>query len=349
MLQENSFRKLEMSNLIKHIAALVPGPVNTEKHINRTGLEVIFPFYHAVSDRVLPHTKHLYSLRSRQQFEDDLETLLGQFEPVKMSEFLEGKTHGNSQRPPMVLSFDDGLIQCYEEIMPVLKKKSIPATFFLNNAFIDNKAMFFRYKVSLLLELLPDRSDHEKEKAAGILHCNVSELRKRLLSVSYFERDVTDQLAELWNYSFDDYLRMSPVYLFTPHINEMRDEGFEFGSHGIDHPLFSSLSAQTAIDHIRNSVFDLQNRYGLDYKYFAFPFTDYGVQDDTIDELFRDGIIDAGFGTAGLKEDRWPAYFQRVPMELMGLDARKVLRGELNRRCIRKITGKNRVSRGKQN
>ena len=66
-----------MSDLIKHIAALLPGPINTGKHINRTGLDVILPFYHAVSDQLLPHTKHLFSLRSSVQFENDLDYLFG--------------------------------------------------------------------------------------------------------------------------------------------------------------------------------------------------------------------------------------------------------------------------------
>ena len=338
-----------MSDLIKHIAALLPGPVNIGKHISRTGLDVIFPFYHAVSNQLLLHTKHLYSIRNTEQFEDDLDCLVEHFEPVKMSEFIEGKIRRNTQRPPMVLSFDDGLIQCHEEIMPVLLKKSIPAAFFLNNAFIDNKALFFRFKVSLLLELLPDKSVAEKEQVARILQCNVSELGKRLLTVSYIERELTDQVAELWNYSFDEYQSRNPVYLSSYQITEMKEKGFEFGSHGYDHPLYSLLSAHATIDHIRQSTDDLQSRLGLDYKYFSFPFTDYGVQDDTIEELFRSGIIDAGFGAAGLKEDQWPGYFQRVPMELAGLDAKKILRGELNRRRIRKIVGKNRVSRGNIN
>ncbi|MCK5067941.1 MAG: polysaccharide deacetylase family protein [Bacteroidales bacterium] len=338
-----------MSDLIKHIAALLPGPINTGKHIHRTGLEEIFPFYHAVSNQLLPHTKHLYSLRNTDQFENDLDYLLEHFEPVKMSEFLEGKLRGNTQRPPMVLSFDDGLIQCHEEIMPVLLKKSIPATFFLNNDFIDNKAMFFRFKVSLLLEILPDKTNAEKKEAAKILQCNEAELRKRLLSISYIEREITDQIAELWSYSFKEYITGNPVYLSSRHIREMKEKGFEFGSHGFDHPLFSMLPAKACIDHIRQSTEDLQIRFGLDYKYFSFPFTDYGVQDDTIEELFRIGIIDAGFGSAGLKEDKWPGYKQRVPMELAGLDARKILRGELNRRRARKIVKKNRVSRGMKN
>ncbi len=334
-----------MADFIHSIAALFPGPVNTAKYIRRSGLEVLFPFYHAVSNRVLPHLKYLYSLRTVEQFERDLDYMMKYFQPVKMSEYLGGQILTDPNRPPMVLSFDDGLVQCYDVVMPILIRKGVPATFFINNAFIDNRSMFFRFKVSLLVEQLKQVNDQQRRRAAQILHCEEDEIRSRLLGISYVEREITDQVAELWDYSFSEYMRKDPVYLTSIHIRKMINEGFEFGSHGIDHPLFSLLKRRTTIDHIRSSVEDLKKRYDLDHKYFAFPFTDSGVQDSTIEYLFRHNIIDAGFGTAGLKDDKWPRYFQRVAMELLDKDAQTTLRGEINRRRFRKLAGRNRTRR----
>lgn len=313
--------------------------------MDRSGLDVFFPFYHSVTNQVLPHTVHLYSHRNRAQFEADLDHMLDLFEPIKLSELLKGEVREHRSRPFMVLSFDDGLIQCYDEIRPVLLKKGIPATFFLNNDFIDNKAMFFRFKVSLLLEQLRERKLTEKTGAASILHCSLKELRTRLMSLSYEELGLIDRLAEFWNYSFEDYLSENPVYMSSRHIREMKQEGFEIGSHGFDHPMFSLLPVKECINHIRQSTEDLQIRFGMDYRYFAFPFTDFGIRDEVLDELFRSGIIDAGFGSAGLKEDKWENYFQRVPMEFKGLAAKNILRGELNRRRVRRMMGKNMTAR----
>ncbi len=327
------------------MASLLPGPVNTAGHIRRSGLEVILPFYHAVSNQELPHTLHLYTPRSIAQFERDLDYLLRFFEPVNMSDFLKGSVSNDLRKPAMVLSLDDGLIQCYQEIMPILIRKGIPATFFLNNDFIDNKGLFYRFKVSLLLEQLSKKSVAERKKAAEFLNCGEPELRESLLNISYLERDITERVAKLWSFSFEEYLSVNPVYLSTQHIVEMKAKGFEFGAHGFDHPQFSLIPAKESLQHIRQSMEDLQIRFNLDYKYFAFPFTDFGVKDDTIDDLFRLGIIDAGFGTAGIKEDRWKNYFQRVPMEMGALDAKKVLRGELKRRILRRMLGNNRTAR----
>jgi peptidoglycan/xylan/chitin deacetylase (PgdA/CDA1 family) len=321
--------------------------LNTAKHLRRSGLKAFFPFYHAVSNHALPHTKYLYAIRNTARFEADLEYLLRFFEPLSMGEYLEGKGDKNHHKPWMMMSFDDGLIQCYQEIMPILLRKGIPATFFLNNDFIDNKGLFFRFKISLLLEQLPDTSEAEKVEAAGILQCRVGELEGELRALGYPDDHLCDRIARCWNFGFRDYLTEHPVYLSTRHIREMIGQGFEFGSHGFDHPRFSGLSPRDAINHIRQSTEDLQVRFGLDYRYFAFPFTDHGVHDTTIGELFSSGIIDAGFGTAGLKEDPWPRYFQRVPMEFRDLDARLILKGELNRRLSRRILRNNRVKRGK--
>ncbi len=334
-----------MSDFVKQILSLFPGPVNTARHIRRSRLDVIFPFYHAVSKTTLPHMVNLYPIRSPQEFKSDLDYMLKYFEPVSMSDYLSGSARLNKDKPPMILSFDDGLVQCYEELMPILESRSVPATFFLNNAFIDNKDLFYRFKVSLLIEQMENISLAAKEKAAEILHCSIHGIKNRLISVSYVEREITDQVADLWNYSFENYTRMNPVYLSSMQIIKMIGNGYEFGSHGIDHPLFSLLTKETALDHIRSSVDNLEHRFNLDYKYFAFPFTDSGVHDETINILFEKGVIDAGFGTAGLKDDKWPNYYQRMPMEMIGANAKKTLRGELNRRRLRMLLGRNVTNR----
>lgn len=334
-----------MPDLIKHLAASVPVPLifrNLDRHLEG---EVVFPFYHAVSDTPLQHLSHVYPIRTVQAFQQDLEFLLKHFEPVSVKHLLESSGEKRSSPPRMVLSFDDGLVQCHETIMPVLQRMGIPAVFFLNNDFIDNRGLFYRYRVSLLLERLPHLSDTEKKEAAELLHCKPSGLPSAIRKISYPDRRITDRLAELWGLSFVDYQRGNPVYMSSIQVRDLVGKGFEVGAHGTDHPWFASMSGQEALEQVRKSVEDIRTRFLLEYRYFAFPFTDYGVSDETIGQLFEEQIIDAGFGTAGLKEDRWERYFQRIPMEFGKYAGKKLIQGELLRQVARKRAGMNLVDR----
>jgi peptidoglycan/xylan/chitin deacetylase (PgdA/CDA1 family) len=334
-----------MADLVKHVAASLPVPFLFHRMRRQLRGGVVFPLYHAVSDVSLPHLSRLYSIRTTRGFERDLDFLLQHFEPVSMKQVLETSPAEAGLRPRMVLSFDDGLVQCHQTIMPLLQRKGVPAIFFLNNDFIDNRDLFYRYRVSLLLERMPRLSVAEQEKAAELMHCRRSDLRAAVRNICYLEREMTGRLAQLWGFSFDDYLRNNPVYMSTSQIRDMTGRGFEVGAHGTDHPQFSRMTPVDALAEIRRSVDDIVQRFRPEYRYFAFPFTDHGVADDTIRQLFDAGIIDAGFGTAGLKEDRWAHYFQRIPMEFGRYTGKKLIKGELLRRDARRLAGKNMVDR----
>ena len=130
--------------------------------VRLTGQPVIFPFYHVVSDEYLPHIRHLYRYRNVDQFEKDMDELLAIFEPLSLTEYLEEPERKRGRRC-MVLSFDDGLWECHQVIAPVLRKKGIPAVFFLNNQFIDNQGLFYRYKASIIIDrILSDCKSREK-------------------------------------------------------------------------------------------------------------------------------------------------------------------------------------------
>jgi len=339
------------------MAAGVPGIGRPGRQILRRGPGVIFPFYHTVSDVPLPHIKHLYRTRTAGQFEKDLDEILLCFQALDLNDLLKDPEayyylqrgnkalEGKSGRPSMVLSFDDGLIQCHEILLPILKRKGVPAVFFLNNAFLDNRDLFYRYKVSLLLDILPDRSAADKQKAAQLLDCVEGRLRKSLLELPYQKRKLCDQVAVAWDFSFSDYLEKHPVYLDSAQVRALQANGFRLGSHGWDHRPFNLLDREEGIRQIQSSLLDLRERFAVEERYFSFPHTDDGIPDEWIEALLREKILDAGFGTAGLKDDLWPAYFQRMPMEFGSFSARQVLRGEIRRRYLRLILGKNRVCR----
>ena len=164
--------------LFERVAAPFTVPTRLPALIAQTQQNLFLPFYHAVYDGKTPppHLRHLYSVRSVREFERDIDTICRYFQPISLDAILrQQKAARPFDRPVFHLSFDDGLRECVDLIAPILQRKGVPATFFINSAFADNAALMFRYKASLLADALPLR---KAEKLAEILSINYSNQNK---------------------------------------------------------------------------------------------------------------------------------------------------------------------------
>ena len=213
--------------------------------IKLTSQKVILPFYHTISDARLPHISNIYQLRTIKQFEHDLDYLCKHYKPISISE-LTDIVHNNCivKKPLFHLTFDDGLKELYTAIAPILEKKGIPATFFINTEFVDNKALFYRYKVSLLIEeiLKHDVSRIKLSTFWGIKENNLNELKTRLLSLNFNDITEIDKIASLLELNFSEYLNTNQPYLSKYQIQKLMERGFSIGSHSLNHPFFRTVN-----------------------------------------------------------------------------------------------------------
>jgi peptidoglycan/xylan/chitin deacetylase (PgdA/CDA1 family) len=276
-----------------------------------------------------------------EEFERDLDHLLQWFEPVSMGDFLERPAEKKGRRT-MVLTFDDGLKECHQYISPILLRRGIPATFFLNNQFIDNRGLFYRYKASLLVDRV--RGDISlMQRAAAFLKIPENRLEESVLMIGYAQRALLDKLAGELELDFSAYLQSSPVYMDSSEIKEMLGWGFEIGGHSTNHLEFSSLDPAEMILQVRSSLDDLRKRFGTSRGYFSFPFTSDGVPETVIDTLLDGKIADALLGSAGLKRTGKRAYIQRVPMEQFEAPALRVLKAEYLYYLFKRVAGRDRL------
>ena len=111
---------------------------------NLSNQRLIIPLYHSLKayenqDFISP----LYQLRTVETFEKDLEYFLKHFKPISLEDLiLLNKKKEQPKTPSFHITFDDGLSSFYQVAAPLLEKKGIPATCFLNNDFIDNQELF---------------------------------------------------------------------------------------------------------------------------------------------------------------------------------------------------------------
>ncbi|MDR3061542.1 MAG: polysaccharide deacetylase family protein [Dysgonamonadaceae bacterium] len=132
--------------------------------IRYAGADLIFPFYHTVSDEYLPHIHPLYRPKTTKEFYEDLDLLLKYFQPVDIDTVYSHCSGIKTiVRPSFHLSFDDGLRGIYDIVTPILYKKGIPFTVFVNSDFVDNRNLFFRHREALEVQSIdPDAFLNEK-------------------------------------------------------------------------------------------------------------------------------------------------------------------------------------------
>jgi len=290
------------------------------------------PFYHVVSDEYVPHVTHLLRFRTVQEFQEDLEFFLSCYKPLSLSDLL---LHAKNETAPppnaFFLSFDDGLRESYDIIAPLLRKKGVPATFFVNVAALDNAELLYRHKASLLADRVRG-SEYEGRlsplvkvlASGGVRAANCS---SALLSIPYSRRELLDEAADQLSVDFKEYLLQRQPYLNRNQVRSLMSQGFTVGAHSLDHPYYPELAIEEQIRQTRESLQAIAQVFELDYKVFAFPFGDDGVSGEFFSKIEAEGAADLLFGSSGfLKDEYHPLVIQRVSMEDQPYHAEDILR-----------------------
>jgi peptidoglycan/xylan/chitin deacetylase (PgdA/CDA1 family) len=296
---------------------------------------IILPAWHLITDHPPAHIRHLYRVKTKKEFIKDLDYLLKKFKPIDLRELIKISREGSPVRENFFHpTFDDGLRECYEEVSPVLKAKGVPATFFINPDFIDNKEMMFRYKVSLLIDKIIISGIYSQEQSI-----------RPLYSFSYSDRNKIESLATKLGVDFHRYLSKQKPYMEMSQIKKLVSEGFTIGAHSLDHPEYSKISFEEQIRQTKESIQFISQQFGLSYKVFAFPFNDDFISKRFFDMIFSPPLpTDLTFGVAGIKKDYHPFHLQRIPMENT-FSGQNIIKGEYLYFFFKSLIGKNMISR----
>lgn len=326
---------------------------NTGNLYKRAGNPIIMPMYHAVGySEELTYLKNLYNVIDEVTFEQDLDKLLKSYTPIDLFQLINLYERGfpKDNKKYMFLSFDDGLRCCYDTIYPILKSKGIPATFFLNADFIDNKKMFHRFKSTVIFNTLAKREKKsfiikEIEQTASKQIHNDFELLNTLLSFRYTSNNILDSIAKSAGVNFNDFLIANTPYMSSSQIKELKKNGFTFGAHSMDHPEYYLLSENDQLQQTVDSMQYLLTNFDLDYKVFAFPFTDIGVNKTFYQKINNEHGFTLTFGGSGIKKDAVLSNLHRIPMDVTHMNAKDYVRSELLHYNLKKRIGKHIVAR----
>lgn len=298
--------------------------MNVEKIIEKVSFKeliflfkarTIYPYYHLVSDKEVDTIKHLYKFKNREQFKRDLDFLMKNYKPLNPKDLLNGKIEKNQ----FLISFDDGLIEVYTEIFPILEERNLKCIFFLNPTFVDNKDILFRHLMSHILSELLNENNQEKLKAiAEILNFefkDVKDFSLKFMELKYKNRTKFDLVLNYLNFDKDLFLSQHQVYMNSNQINDMIAQGHYFGGHTMTHPPLGQLSYEEQKDEIVNSVLWVKKKFKLEYSFFAFPFSDLSMSKKLYNEIKSEIPDIIMFGNSGIKKDLNNKIFQRFSLE----------------------------------
>ena len=310
---------------------------------------LFLPFYHTISDKSLPHVEQLYTLKNTTQFKQDLDFLLKHFKPVSIEEVLNHVQHKERiTEPSFHLTFDDGMRDCIETIVPILKERNIPASFFINNDFVDNKSLFYRHKISLIIHHLKtnDVSNHQvqdiKETLTNAQLYAVS-IIESLKLVKYIQQSVLDNVAIILAIDFEQFLDSEKPYMTSAEIEYLQADGFHIGAHSVDHPYYKDINFEEQIRQTSESLEYVEEHFENDIRSFAFPFSSDMLSKDFFYKM--NNQMDISFGTSGLKLDKFDNHLHRFPMEETNYSALTLTRAAYFYYLIKRIMRKHVLNR----
>ncbi len=311
---------------------------------------LLLPYHHLVSDSVVPHIRHLYPYKGTKAFEADLDYLLKHFRPASLPEVM---TAAKENRPlsgnSFLLTFDDGLREVADIIAPMLQRKGIPAVFFLNSAFLDNRSLFYKFKISLLIDALQQRpySKSELQAAGQALNAAPGEdPAMALRRITWRSKDLADKAGEVLGLDFSAYLEKERPFLSLEQVGALVRQGFSIGGHSVDHPYYNELSLEEQVSQTRESVEFLVKHFGVDYRVFAFPHTDAGVSGAFFETVMQgEQAVDLVFGTGNQQKDMLPGILHRFNCERPDIGISSSTKGILLLNGLKSLAGRGAVKR----
>jgi peptidoglycan/xylan/chitin deacetylase (PgdA/CDA1 family) len=235
-------------------------------------------------------------------------------------DFLLSKNQESSINTPIIMTFDDGLKDHFKHVYPLLNSEKIQGLFFPPAKPILENIVLDVHKIHFILA-------HEKNKSKVVEDifeqiqyykkffelADPKELWKKLAipnkfdtgEVIFIKRILQRELpikvrSEITNFLFEKYIEINEtefskeLYLSLDEINEMRENGMYFSSHGYSHQWLSYMSPQNLEIELQKSMKFCEMINPNGHQIMCYPYGDYN--DFVVEKIKNYGFL-AGLTT----------------------------------------------------
>jgi peptidoglycan/xylan/chitin deacetylase (PgdA/CDA1 family) len=242
--------------------------------------------FHHIAAADSPFTTGINVRTTTREFEVALQYLTRHYTPVSLQAVLDSNGRELPGRAVLV-TFDDAYASVVELAAPLCQKYGVPAVFFVNAAFVDNRRLA---PDNLVCYVASQQGMENVRKAAGTLGRSVPPMQSlREVFASFFpsitlvEREAF--LEALKHLSGIDERRLaeeSALYLTAKQLRSLASFNFEIGNHTYTHVHCRSLLREEIEREIGGNKAELEGIYGRKVRSFSQP---YGSSKDLTGEL----------------------------------------------------------------
>jgi peptidoglycan/xylan/chitin deacetylase (PgdA/CDA1 family) len=175
---------------------------------------------------------------------------------------------------PIIITFDDGFADNYQNAFPILKKHGLPATIFLASGFIGTDEVFWWEKVAYWLKHSKDffkvweglgqqvPSQNDQTQRWVLRYFKDAADHERIHILSEMEKQFPIEKG-----SYFPLIRP----LRWDEVLEMSQGGIEFGSHTVTHPLLSKVPHEKLLLELSASKKEIEEKIGKEVIALAYP------------------------------------------------------------------------------
>ena len=246
--------------------------------------------FHNISETESPFTKGMNVTITPQRIEAALKFITRYYSPVRLQDVLtDCDGHGLPARS-MLVTFDDAYASVVESAAPLCRELGVPAVFFVNAAFLDNRRLAPDNLICYVANTMGMRTINAAARVArGDDQPELKALSEVFSNffprISLAEREVfLDALLRLAAIDEGRMAQDSNLYLTSKQLSALNSFNFEIGNHTYTHVHSRSLSDPDFVAQVDKNKAVLESVAGVSVRSFSQP---YGSSIDVTRELAR--------------------------------------------------------------
>ena len=214
-------------------------------------------------------------------FRWQMEYVRQNFNPITFGTLLQVMDGATPPPPrPIIVTFDDGFEDNFQNAFPILNALEVPATIFLSTGYIGGETTFWSDRLAQLVLRAPD-GELAIERLAGTwqLVADISSRRQVLRNVlaelklmpNELRLRALKQLETVLGGTQTDFAPVESRPLNWNQVREMAHVGIEFGSHAVTHPILANLNDGDLQFELIKSRRDIEAQTGKPVHAISYP------------------------------------------------------------------------------